>query len=679
MDYYKIDPTLLESVIENLNSESVLFKLKTLNSFSSSYLSYCSNDEISKMNNKIKEYLDKIDNGYKIINKWLNDYSTDFNNVESSFLYSKARVQDDATYDLLKKALGYDDIDIQISPKLLDILDSKSHIEKLPLIIDPNSDNSGFYQKLPLIIDPNSSGPNNSTVMYASKKLSGGQTGGSRSFGGEHSGDGSRSFGGFHTGDDESGTRKVGEPQVANVELTAPQLTEFEESTSFVDFWKNIKEGPDEDGPISLGGNDPNSPRSFGEFETEGGSRSFGGSHAGDNHSFGGFQVGTGVEYIDVDDYQSLLYLMNTNPLSARTILKKFFSDEQLDTMIQLGITNGEIATEYFRLKKRQELLAMGLSESQASYYLRFYNPRDNYFLAQAAVDNGYKIEENGIIFVSDTYEHALELQNYYHEFMNYKDNRELMKSVSAKSIEQGQKVYITDLDYLFPSGGYCSRYYEKDGRYIGSDIINISINSKNYKNYDTLTHELGHHLRNAAFARGDYSEFVNGAANEDLYNIANGKFNEINPNFEKFKNDFMEFRNQFVRNVDSIWGEQINQEVDDEIRKKYNGVLPSGQALQYERNAIRQKVIAKYYSHALTETGYSAISDIYDALGYSAYEQGMFGHGQKYFNDHPGFRAHELAANLTDLYFNGQWHLVEENFPPDVVKEWERIIMTYY
>ena len=676
-DYYKIDPILLDSVSTKLLNETITFKLNTLNSFSSSYLSHCFNDDIVKMNNKIKEHLSKIDNGYKSINKWLTDYSNDFNRVEAGLIFYKSVVQDEATNESLKRVLEYDDTDIYKSPDISQLFEDKSNAKTLPLIIDSEKDDSEYYQTLPLIVDLNNPNTDDNYVEFATRKVGDSEydTGDTpRSFGGSSAKGGSRSFGGYNS-DGEGSTRKLGDESLEDI-------SELEDLTSFSDYWS--EDDGSSEGPRSLGGNDPNSPRSFGEFETEGGSRSFGGfSTNGGSRSFGGYELGKGSNEIDYTkiDYRTLVDLLNNNPIAARNILRNFYFDDEINLMIRNRWTNGNIASQFFMARKRWELGREGYSRSQIDYYMRYYCPQSDYFLIESAVENGYVIVENGVYIVSDSYENAKKLLDYYHNFCKWGYNSELMKTNIDKSIRKGQKIFITDLDYSYPSGAYHHDYHEKDGSLRGSCIINIKKKIIEEPNYNALTHELGHHLRHAAIYSGDSSVFsgIKNENGEDLYEIGQRNKRANKKNFKKFKSNYKNLQKQIGNNIDTIWADSINSEVDKILSDKYHGVLPPSPAIDYERKAIKQKIVSKYYDQAITTTGYAAISDIYDALGFEAREQGMVGHGKDYYSRNDDVKSDEIAANLVDLYFNGNWNLVEENFPPDVVEEWEKIVMEYY
>ena len=206
-DYYKIDPVLLGSLKTNLGLEAINFKLSTLKSFSSQYLSESPDDSIVRMKNKINELLSIIDNGYKSIIEWLDKYIADVLAVEKSLLFSHNFADDSATSRTVDVVLTYSDTKISAAPKVIEGLIFTSTVQKLPFIVNNNETQSSDYERLPFITGLAASAADGSSLFYTSDTVGGNSTsGGVRSYGSFSTDGGPRSYGSFSIGDESSNT-----------------------------------------------------------------------------------------------------------------------------------------------------------------------------------------------------------------------------------------------------------------------------------------------------------------------------------------------------------------------------------------------------------------------------------------------------------------------------------------
>ena len=330
---------------------------------------------------------------------------------------------------------------------------------------------------------------------------------------------------------------------------------------------------------------------------------------------------------------------------------------------ITAGIMNGVVAsprllnyllTDFSSFDTSEILYEFNNSSNKEGFFkslLRklhlFQNNQNNLVNYQNTVSNlPFQQEINGIVFASDTQEGLDNLLTYYMNIYNSADAgaRAYIDSLSGKGL------IITNVNP-----------FKTDVSFNYLNIVYFATNTMTNNQFGTFFHEPGH------FLDGYWTSNVIQGRFEDVITYLQDNFDSlgISLNMKEFLNDYQAFKNEIYETLNSNTAADMKN-IEQELRNKY---------ADFDRwpTSKQQRMIADAYDKyrksfvdtAMRDSGFSAVSDIFDALsgGYLHSNEGMFGHGTEYYKN-TDLVYKEILANLSDLYNRGKLDLLTKYLP---------------
>ena len=260
----------------------------------------------------------------------------------------------------------------------------------------------------------------------------------------------------------------------------------------------------------------------------------------------------------------------------------------------------------------------------------------------------------DGIIFISETDSGLNSLVNYYTSVKN----RNNTSSNYFLEVLGKKNLVITDIPSKVGDRSFCWG----EIIYFDQDVI------KNNR-HSTFFHECGHFLDNDS--KNKHKQSFNGLINYLKNNYDNL---DLRRKGELLKNDINVFKKRINDELDMNYSRDITN-LHEKLWYEMNGYSTSTttdqrKVLDYFYNEFRKNKI----NTSLSERGFYAVSDIYDAITNGEfYKDGFVGHGSTYYSGIDNCYK-ETLANVSDLYNSGNMDILDIYLPTDVRKN-----LTYY
>ena len=308
----------------------------------------------------------------------------------------------------------------------------------------------------------------------------------------------------------------------------------------------------------------------------------------------------------------------------------------------------------------------------------------NRYILQNKLKSSKYQRVVDGITFVSDSQAQLNELIDYYEKAKSQAASNTFFKKLEKN---HGKELIITNMD------NYTSYCYMQDG------IVNIGSKTIDNTNYTTLYHELGHYLDYNNKSRLFRKRYIYDPLRP--YILQNPK--ELQRGFDNFERDYKNVTKQFddyyLKGQQGI--NEINQEVYNEMIKRYGTGWEHNPSYIIEYNNRKKDIYNKKKDNYFRQNGYAAVSDIMASIGNYMYVTDSNGnyvldangnkivdgytHDKDYFDANQNYienfedwgsssysgPRNEIIANLNDLYVSGNFDILYNYYPRDLVDKW--------
>ncbi len=267
--------------------------------------------------------------------------------------------------------------------------------------------------------------------------------------------------------------------------------------------------------------------------------------------------------------------------------------------------------------------------------------------------DNTYSANIDGVNFRSKTQEGLNSLMDYYQSAIS----RGKVNGAYFSGIIGGKGLTITDIPNEVGAGAY------QWGDFVFFDEATLRT-----KPISTFYHECGHFIdaKSSDSERALFLSVIQGLKDPSVF--------DFDSNFNKFHSDY---NNAYQEIIDEARSQEpfllfnVGQRMKNEISNWDQ--LSSNDQAQIIRDAV-EGIISDRISSNMRDSGYAAISDIFDAISEGKIKDsmnGLYGHGGQYYSD-VSSQYKEVLANISDLYNGEHMDMLDRYFPEEV-----RILLT--
>ena len=187
--------------------------------------------------------------------------------------------------------------------------------------------------------------------------------------------------------------------------------------------------------------------------------------------------------------------------------------------------------------------------------------------------------------------------------------------------------------------------------------VVHLGDNVINNNQIETIFHELGHKVDNMNYYYEQGKTIVN-------YSLRDISKDTINNGFEKFRKDYNTYYNKLWSDI--YVNDSFKNRITKETNERYYSLYDKYDKKVY--NEIEKNVKFELLDTILRESGYSTISDIFDALkqGEVHDKYKMPGHGKKYYDPNKGGYSFstEIIANFSSLYNSNKTDMLDNYLP---------------
>ena len=187
--------------------------------------------------------------------------------------------------------------------------------------------------------------------------------------------------------------------------------------------------------------------------------------------------------------------------------------------------------------------------------------------------------------------------------------------------------------------------------------VVHLGDNTLNNNQLLVFFHEFGHKIDSMNYSYEQGKTIVN-------YSISNISKNTINNGFENFRKDYNTYYNRLY--TDIYVNDNFKNRITKETNERYYSLYNTFDKKVYDE--IEKNVKSELLNTILQESGFMAISDIFDALkqGEVHDKYKMPGHGKKYFDPKTDEYnvSTEIIANFSSLYNSNNTDLLDKYFP---------------
>lgn len=246
----------------------------------------------------------------------------------------------------------------------------------------------------------------------------------------------------------------------------------------------------------------------------------------------------------------------------------------------------------------------------------------------------------NGIILKSDTDDGLQRLYNY----LSYiKQNDTTVNAQYFLNYLGSKNMIMTDVNINGRTGG----------AFQWGNVVFFDVKTLDNFNDGTFFHEAGHFVDSLT---------DNYRVGQNYFGMATNGMVDV-PNLDRFQRDYIKVEQAVVEQFTRSG--ELDLRVRSEIARLYPDFdLLSASDKNMIYNSIDNQMFHQLKDHYMRESGYAAVSDIYDALtGGNLRDSGFYGHGANYYSDFSS-KATETFANFSDLYNLSKTELLDEYFP---------------